>query len=65
MYESVAKLPCGEVTVAKLPCGEVAGNQNPRGNTDQNNCVQHYTIILYTRYACTDIYCEIAGTSIY
>ena len=27
MYESVAKLPCGEVTVAKLPCGEVTGNQ--------------------------------------
>ena len=26
MYESVAKLPCGEVTVAKLPCGEVTGN---------------------------------------
>ena len=28
MYESVAKLPCGEVTVAKLPCGEVTGNLN-------------------------------------
>ena len=27
MYESVAKLPCGEVTVAKLPCGEVTGNR--------------------------------------
>ena len=27
MYESVAKLPRGEVTVAKLPCGEVTGNQ--------------------------------------
>ena len=26
MYESVAKLPCGEVTVAKLPCSEVTGN---------------------------------------
>ena len=26
MCESVAKLPCGEVTVAKLPCGEVTGN---------------------------------------
>ena len=28
MYDSVAKLPCGEVTVAKLPCGEVTGNQS-------------------------------------
>ena len=27
MYESVAKLPCGEVTVAKLPCDEVTGNR--------------------------------------
>ena len=27
MYESVAKFPCGEVTVAKLPCGEVTGNR--------------------------------------
>ena len=27
MYESVAKLPCGKVTVAKLPCGEVTGNR--------------------------------------
>ena len=27
MIESVAKFPCGEVTVAKLPCGEVTGNQ--------------------------------------
>ena len=27
MYESVAWLPCGEVTVAKLPCDEVTGNQ--------------------------------------
>ena len=27
MYESVAKLPGGEVTVAKLPCGEVSGNR--------------------------------------
>ena len=27
MYESVTKLPCGEVTVAKLPCGEVTGNR--------------------------------------
>ena len=26
MYESVAKLPCGKVTVANLPCGEVTGN---------------------------------------
>ena len=26
MYKSVAKLPCGEVTVAKFPCGEVTGN---------------------------------------
>ena len=31
MYESVAKLPCGEVTVAKLPCGEVTGNPHNRG----------------------------------
>ena len=39
MYESVAKLPCGEVTVAKLPCGEVTGNRrNDRrnGNVDGN-----------------------------
>ena len=28
MYESVAKLPCGEVTEAKLPCGEVTGNRD-------------------------------------
>ena len=27
MYESVAKLPCGKVTVAKLPCGKVTGNR--------------------------------------
>ena len=27
MHESVAKLPCGEVTVAKLPSGEVTGNR--------------------------------------
>ena len=27
MYDSVAKLPCDEVTVAKLPCGEVTGNR--------------------------------------
>ena len=26
MYESVAKLLCGEVTVAKLPCGKVTSN---------------------------------------
>ena len=32
MYESVAKLPCGEVTVAKLPCGEVTGNPSKRHN---------------------------------
>ena len=30
MYESVAKFPCGEVTVAKLPCGEVTGNRVPK-----------------------------------
>ena len=27
MYESVAKLPCDEVTGAKLPCGKVTGNR--------------------------------------
>ena len=27
MYESVAKLPCGKVTVAKLPCGKVTSNR--------------------------------------
>ena len=27
MYENVAKLPCGKVTVTKLPCGEVTGNR--------------------------------------
>ena len=26
MYENVAKLPHGKVTVAKLPCGKVTGN---------------------------------------
>ena len=31
MYESVAKLPCGEVTVAKLPCGEVTGSRRNCG----------------------------------
>ena len=25
-FQSVAKLPCEEVSVAKLPCGEVTGN---------------------------------------
>ena len=32
MYESVAKLPCGEVTVAKLPYGEVTGNHFWKAN---------------------------------
>ena len=32
MYESVAKLPCGKVTVAKLPCGEVTGNHPEHGH---------------------------------
>ena len=26
LYKSVAKLPCGKVTVEKLPCGKVTGN---------------------------------------
>ena len=36
MYESVAKLPCGEVTVAKLPCDEVTSN---RKNTQLHNAI--------------------------
>ena len=41
MYESVAKLPCGEVTVAKLPCGEVTGNH---AIYDTSNCFNHSDI---------------------
>ena len=36
MYESVAKLPCGEVTVAKLPCGEVTVAKLPCGEVTGN-----------------------------
>ena len=47
MYESVAKLPCGEVTVAKLPCGKVTGNR-------LNDGLKYFAIeILVLLYLCT------------
>ena len=44
MYESVAKLPCGKVTVAKLPCGEVTGNQS----NDLTNGIQSFPALRLT-----------------
>ena len=46
MYESVAKLPCSEVTVAKLPCGEVAGN---RYMTPCHTNITSYSILLFSQ----------------
>ena len=44
MYESVAKLPCGKVTVAKLPCGEVTGNQSGNQLFAQGRRIQQLAV---------------------
>ena len=54
MYESVAKLPSGEVTVAKLPCDEATGNP-PLRRFDPLGSMYSGTIfsVVVTRVPCT------------